>query len=92
MSVAKVSAALYAFFGLIFGVIMTVIALSATGTSEVGAFGAVFGAGAMIFLPIVYGIMGFIGGFIFALVFNLITPRAGGITIEVEEAEIGEAN
>jgi hypothetical protein len=40
-----------------------------------GGFGIVF----IIFLPIIYGIAGFIGGIIGALVYNLVAKWTGGI-------------
>lgn len=86
MSFAKVSAALYAFMGFIAGAIMTLISLAASGSAGVGALGAMFGVGAIILLPIFYGIMGFIGGLLLGWAFNVVAPRVGGLSIEVEES------
>jgi hypothetical protein len=41
--------------------------------------------GAVIFLPIFYGIIGFVGGLISALLYNLIARLVGGIELEVEQ-------
>lgn len=43
-----------------------------------------FGVGAIIFLPIMYGIMGFIGGAIMAFVYNVVAGIAGGVELELE--------
>ena len=65
LSVAKLAGMLYAIFGLIFGAIISLIALAggmAADSDEPGAalVGAIFGAGAVIVLPILYGGMGFV--------------------------------
>ena len=43
-----------------------------------------FGFG--IFMPIVYGVMGFIFGILMAAIYNLIARWIGGIEVEVETA------
>jgi hypothetical protein len=50
----------------------------------VGGGGIVFGIVVMIGLPIMYSIMGFIGGALGALLYNLFANYVGGIEIEVE--------
>jgi hypothetical protein len=42
------------------------------------------GIGALIFLPIMYGIFGFIAGVIGAFLYNVIAGVVGGIEIETE--------
>jgi hypothetical protein len=44
-----------------------------------------FGVGSIIFLPIFYGILGFIGGLITAWTYNLVARFAGGLEIELED-------
>ena len=89
ISVGKMLGLLYGLMGLIFGGIFTCISLigSAAIMSEVGAEGAagmVFGLGAIIIFPLMYGVLGFIGGVITALLYNLIAGFAGGIVIYTE--------
>ncbi|WMW23059.1 hypothetical protein RE476_04305 [Methanolobus mangrovi] len=85
-SLGKILAAVYGILGLIFGALITLMSLgmgSIMGSQ--GAFaGIMFGAGAIIALPIFYGIMGFIGGVIVALIFNAATGIIGGLEIDVE--------
>ena len=47
-------------------------------------FAFLFGAGAL-FLPVLYGIMGFIVGVIAAAVYNLVAKMTGGIEVTVED-------
>jgi hypothetical protein len=89
LSLGKMMGMLYALLGLIFGSIFTCISLigSAAVMSEVGiegAAGMVFGLGAIIIFPLMYGVIGFIGGIIVGLLYNLIAGMAGGIEIYTE--------
>jgi hypothetical protein len=89
LSVAKVYGALAASMGLLFGLILAAISTIAGGSGLVGddapAFlGAMFGAGAVIVLPIFYGCMGLVAGAIGAALYNLFAGLVGGVSIEVE--------
>ena len=88
-SVGKVFGLLYALMGLIFGAIFSCVSLfgAAAAMSEIGgegAFGLLFGIGGIIFLPLMYGIMGFIMGLIMAVLYNLIAKFAGGIEVQTQ--------
>jgi sulfite exporter TauE/SafE len=56
--------------------------------SQAGAsampFGFLFGIGAL-FLPVLYGVMGFIGGLIAAAVYNLVAKWTGGVEITLAD-------
>lgn len=87
VSVAKVAAVLYAGLGLLFGAMFSLIGMAGVGNlfagnEGAGFFGMLFGVGAIIILPICYGIFGFIGSFIMASLFNLAAGMTGGIEIE----------
>jgi hypothetical protein len=90
LSVAKVAGALYMVLGLIFGALFSLIAFtgSAIGFDSHGpgetAMGALFGVGAIVLFPIVYGAMGFAGTFIMALIYNAIAGVVGGIEVDVQ--------
>jgi hypothetical protein len=86
LSLGKILGVLYAIMGLIFGALITLMSLGAGSLmGERGAFaGMLFGVGAIIAVPIFYGIMGFIGGITMALLYNLTTELIGGLEIEVE--------
>ncbi|MDF1545421.1 MAG: hypothetical protein P1R58_09995 [bacterium] len=89
MSCGITSGAIYAVVGLIFGGIISLIAalgFAVGGSSNEGEmFGLIFGVGAVIFAPIVYGVMGFIGGLIMGAVYNLVASFTGGIEMIFEE-------
>lgn len=91
MSLAKVAAVLYAGMGLIIGGLLSLVAMAGAATwmaqsdSPGGAmFGALFGVGAIIILPICYGIFGFIGTLIAASLFNVAARMTGGVEIDVQ--------
>jgi hypothetical protein len=89
-SVAKVAAVLYAGIGLLAGALFSLIGMVGIGSAFAGVEGAgfmsaLFGVGAIIFLPICYAIFGFIGSFIFASIFNFAAGMTGGIEIETRQ-------
>ncbi len=90
LSAGKVSGVLYGLLGLIFGVIFALfsllgagIAVTQTGEST-ALFGALFGVGAVIFMPLFYGAMGFIMGIIMAALYNLVAGWVGGVELHLE--------
>jgi|EndMetStandDraft_5_1072996.scaffolds.fasta_scaffold331919_2 hypothetical protein len=89
-SLAKILAALYAFWGFIFGAILALAAMVGAG---IGAgndnampvwFGGIFGAGAIIILPILYGCFGALGGALTAVMYNVVAGMVGGLLVETE--------
>jgi hypothetical protein len=76
--------------GLIFGAIMSAVAvlgaLFRSGGSEgLGGFGSLlFGVGAIVFLPVLYGVMGLVGGAIAAGLYNLVAGVIGGLELEFD--------
>ena len=77
LSIAKIFGATYAIIGLIAGLFF---ALAGSTFLGVG-----FGFAAIIILPLFYGIMGFIGGAIFAAIYNFIASKVGGIVLETRQ-------
>ena len=89
LSVAKVAFVLYAIIGLIIGAIIACASLlGATFGAHQGdgsaLFGALFGMGAVIFMPILYGFFGALGALISSAVYNLVAGVVGGIELTVE--------
>ena len=90
-SVAKLYGALLAALGFLVGAL---IALGSFIGGASGAFGEaqanagpmamLFGVGAIIFLPIFYGVMGIVVGGLSAALYNLFAGLLGGIEVETE--------
>ena len=73
----------------ILGAIVALLALLGIGLAAAGGdgdavVGMIFGVGAIIFLPIFYGVLGFIGGAIMAIVYNVVAGFAGGLELALE--------
>ena len=89
-SVVKVSGVLYALLGLLMGLCFALFALvglgaAAASNDEVpGWLGSLFGIGAIVIFPIMYGVMGVIGGVIMAALYNLVASITGGLEIDVQ--------
>ena len=88
-SVARMYGALSAGMGLIIGLIIA--AASAVGLGLAGSeadappfLAGVFGVGAIIILPIFYGVMGICAGAIGAALYNLLAGFVGGVTVDAE--------
>jgi hypothetical protein len=90
LSVAKIAATLYAVIGLIVGGIFSLIGMAgafATRGSEgspFGPFGAMIGAGSIVFFPIMYACLGFVGSLIMAALYNIVAGMVGGVELEVQ--------
>ena len=85
LKLAIFQAALMAAFGLIIALFFMAFGalISGFGGHTAGIAG-MMGIAALIFLPIMYGIVGFIAGAIGAALYNLVAGIVGGIEIEVE--------
>jgi hypothetical protein len=92
LSVGKVLGLTYACLGLLIGGFVSLFALAAGGGpgGRGGPEAVVMGAGAVVMLPLIYGVIGFIGGLISAFIYNVIAGLAGGIEVElVDPADVG---
>jgi hypothetical protein len=88
VSAAKVAGLLYVVIGLIAGAFVSLVAMGGAAMGAAGGdnggplFGAIFGVGAIVLLPIFYGVFGFIGTLIMAWLFNIAAGMVGGVEIE----------
>ena len=84
-SVGRVLACLYGLIGLIVGASFSLVSLAgvAVGGPDSGPVALLFGVGAIVVLPLFYGVMGFVGGIIIAALYNIVSSFAGGIEIEL---------
>ena len=88
-SAFKVAGALYGALGLVFGAILACVALlgSAFATAAdrpAGFAGMFFGVGAIVFVPIFYGLLGAVMAAIMAWVYNSLVNLTGGLEVDLE--------
>ena len=96
LSCAKIYSITLAAMGLILGVIYGLIfmvvggAMMAGGGRDSGMAGGssiVIGLVMMIAIPVFYGVIGFVGGIIGALVYNVAAGVVGGLELELENMD-----
>jgi hypothetical protein len=92
-SAFKIGLALYAFLGLLVGALVAIFSVTAgsivshlgqnapPGLS--GAVGVAGGVGAIIIMPILYGMIGGIAFAIGALIYNLVAGWVGGLEVDI---------
>lgn len=91
-SVAKLYGALLAAMGLLIGAIVALASMiggasggfGADAPASAGPLAMMFGVGAIIFLPVFYGVLGVVMGAIMAGLYNLVAGLIGGIEMETE--------
>src|SRR5688572_27179154 len=94
-SAARLYGGLSAVMGLLFGAIVAIVALlggmagaavpdASTSGFPTGALGALFGVGAIVLLPIFYGVLGIIMGALTAALYNLFAGLFGGIELDIQ--------
>jgi len=89
VSAAKIGVVLYGLLGLVIGACVSVAALvfssaMAAASDQAGGsmFGMLFGAGAIVIMPIFYGVIGFVMTLISAALYNVASKITGGVEIE----------
>ncbi|HYN84204.1 MAG TPA: hypothetical protein VER32_03060 [Pyrinomonadaceae bacterium] len=94
LSYAKISGIVTAGIGLIIGVfygLFIMIFASAMsgiggrGSASAAGFGIVGGLMAMVMIPVIYGIIGFLAGLVGGLIYNVAAGVVGGIELDLEE-------
>ena len=90
LSCGKIMGAFYALIGLVAGGLLTLASLTGAasqmvqnGADPVLPFMAL-GAFAIIFLPMLYGAFGFVGGIIGAAMYNLVAGIVGGLELNLQ--------
>ena len=92
VSLAKLMGVLYAAIGLLVGGVFALFsllgggAMMASGEHGAAAGSAMmlgFGIGAVVIFPIMYGVLGFLGGLLTGWLFNLTSGITGGLELEV---------
>ncbi len=75
---------IYGLAFMIFGAAISALAPRGEGAAAGGVSTILVGLGFMIGLPLVYAILGFIGGAIAALVYNFVAGMIGGVKFDLE--------
>jgi len=87
LSFAKISGMLYGLMGLIFGAfisLFSVVGGAFAPGKDAGVAGVLFGAAAIVILPIFYGVLGFVMSLIGAALYNLVAGWVGGVELDVQ--------
>ena len=89
VSSARVLGLFYAAIGLVAGVVVACIALAGAalgrGGEDVSPFlGSMFGVAAIVLLPVLYGVLGALGGLILSGLYNVIARLVGGIQVTLQ--------
>jgi len=91
-SAFKVGLVLYALLGLLLGICMALVSMVAGTLAPMGQtpsptaarlFGFGMGFGAIIFFPLIYGLIGGIFAAIGAAIYNLVAGWVGGIEVDI---------
>ena len=85
ISAAKVMAIIYAFIGLFIGVIVWLVGRMGGFAGSDSMFASGYGIGAIIVLPLVYVVIGFIGMLVVTSLYNWAAGLVGGIEIQTGE-------
>ena len=91
VSAAKIFGAMNGAIGLIIGAIVALVAMagpilpSARQAADSPSWvGPMFGVGAVVFLPIFYGILGVVSGAVMAGLYNLFSGMVGGLKLQIQ--------
>ena len=88
-SVARIYGTITGTFGLIAGVCLALFSMIGAGPAAQAGdapawLGPIFGVGAIVFLPLLYGVMGLVGGALSAGLYNLFAGMVGGVELDLQ--------
>ena len=82
---AKMSGMLCFFIGAVIAGIMFLVSMVIPMSAWSGSAGMMgFGIGALVVLPVFYAVIGFVGGAIYAWLYNLVAGWVGGLELDIE--------
>ncbi|MGA9592019.1 MAG: hypothetical protein WBS18_02900 [Candidatus Acidiferrales bacterium] len=89
LSVMRIAAICYGLLGVVEGALLalmfSVMPLTAANVPHLPRFfGLLFGTGAIVVFPVLFALMGAIGGGLGAVIYNISAKYVGGIVVEVE--------
>ncbi|OYX21859.1 MAG: hypothetical protein B7Z16_05530 [Algoriphagus sp. 32-45-6] len=93
-SAAKVYGLTLGILGFVIGIIYALIfsSISSLVGDEIPISGAGLGVAMLIFIPIVYGIIGVVFGAIGAVIYNFVAAKFGGLEIEISNLHSTTSN
>lgn len=96
LSLGKMMGILYTVFGLLIGIVIATASLFGLiarvgNPGDASPLALLFGMGAIIIIPVFYGVLGFVFGVIGALLYNVVAAVAGGIELTVDPGGPGGA-
>lgn len=83
-SVAKIAGMIYGCLGLLIAPVFLLIGVMGATLGQNNPFAGIFSVGFAVLIPFLYGVFGFIMGFIGALLYNLFARWVGGVELELE--------
>jgi len=87
-SMGRIYGTISAAFGLLAGLMLAAASVIGSGLGANGdipaGLGALFGVGAVIFLPICYGVLGLLVGALTAALYNLFAGMVGGVEMDLK--------
>ncbi len=85
LSIAKIMALVQACLGLIFAPLFLLVGvLGSLAGQQKTPFAGMFGVFFALFMPVLYGVIGFLTGAIGGLLYNLFAKLVGGFELEIE--------
>ena len=85
LSVAKIMGMIYACMGLVFAPFFLLVGLMGSAVGQRNSpLAGIFGIGFALFMPVLYGVLGFIAGLLGALLYNLFAKWVVGFELELE--------
>lgn len=87
-SMGRIYGAISAAFGLLIGLVFAAVSIAGSSlraTDDIPAgFGALFGIGAVVLMPVCYGLLGLLAGALTAALYNLFAGMVGGVELEMK--------
>lgn len=87
-SMGRIYGTISAAFGLLAGLMLAAASVIGSGLGAnddmPAGLGALFGVGAVIFLPICYGVLGLLAGALTAALYNLFAGMVGGVEMDLK--------
>ena len=88
LSAAKIAGVLYGTVGLLVGLgiaaVVSLFPLASANSDMPSWLAPMFGVGAIVLGPIVYGVLGSIGGAVGAVIYNIFAGMVGGLELQLE--------